>query len=71
MMVLLSSARATTKGLSQIVTPELQAAGEAALEELLPARVLRALPDDAESRTFAARVIGKSAQQIDRRVAEG
>jgi hypothetical protein len=31
MMVLLSSARATTKGLSQIVTPELQGAGDLSL----------------------------------------
>src|SRR5207244_1272777 len=31
MMVLLSSARATTKGLSQIVTPELQTAGDLSL----------------------------------------
>ena len=31
MMVLLSSARATTKGLSQIVTPELQGPGDLSL----------------------------------------
>jgi transcriptional regulator with XRE-family HTH domain len=50
---------------------ELLPRGEAALEELLPARVLHALPDDEESRDFAARVLGKSANRIERKAVSG
>jgi transcriptional regulator with XRE-family HTH domain len=42
---------------------------QAVLEELLPPRVLHALPDDDESRDFAARVLGKPARRIERNAA--
>jgi transcriptional regulator with XRE-family HTH domain len=42
---------------------------EAALEELLPKRALRALGDDEEGRAFAARVLGKTPALPNRKVA--
>ncbi len=39
---------------------DLLPSGSAALEELIPERVLRALPDDPQDRDFVARVLGKS-----------
>jgi transcriptional regulator with XRE-family HTH domain len=48
---------------------ELLPQGEAALEELLPARALRALPDE-QSRDFAARVLSRRSEDpIDRKAA--
>lgn len=40
---------------------------EAALEELLPKRALRALSDDEEGRAFAARVLGKTPGSLPNR----
>jgi transcriptional regulator with XRE-family HTH domain len=42
---------------------------EAALDELLPKRALRALDDDEEGRAFAARVLGKTPAPLPKRKA--
>jgi transcriptional regulator with XRE-family HTH domain len=49
---------------------ELLPQGKAALEELLPARELRALPDE-QSRDFAALVLSGRAHHLNRKAASG
>jgi transcriptional regulator with XRE-family HTH domain len=49
---------------------ELLPHGSAALDELLSARALRALPDE-ESRAFAARVLRRHSNQTERQAASG